>query len=261
MRLKCVGCEVLSRVIYLCAAQSPHIVDVELLRYGLHDTPSDLRVSLQAHIDASAGQDYDAIVLGYGLCGKATEGLTARSVPLVLPRAHDCITLFLGSRGRYHQEFDQNPGTYWFANDYVERSKRSGSSLAMGSAGPQTDMRATYDSYVARYGKDNADYLMTVMGEWSRHYNRAVFVDMGVGDATVAEQAARENAARRGWAFERMAGDVILFRRLLSGDWADDFLVLQPGETVALSYDDQVVGKMQAHLAPAHKTESRDVPT
>jgi len=245
MRLKCLSCEVLAREVYFCAAHSPHIIDVELLRYGLHDTPSDLRVKLQAYIDASVGQGYDAIVLGYGLCGKAIEGLQAKDVPLVLPRAHDCITLFLGSRARYQQQFDQNPGTYWFANDYVERSKRNGSSLAMGSAGPQTDLQATYEKYVAKYGQDNADYLMTVMGEWSKHYNRAVFVDMGVGDASVAERAAQENASKRGWTFERMAGDLVLIRRLLNGDWADDFLILQPGEAVALSYDDRVVCKMQ----------------
>ena len=247
MRLKCLSCEVLAREIYFCAAHSPHIIDVELLRYGLHDTPPDLRVKLQAHIDASVGQGYDAIVLGYGLCGKATEGLQAKDVPLVLPRAHDCITLFLGSRARYQQEFDQNPGTYWFANNYVERSKRNGSSLAMGSAGPQTDLQATYEKYVAKYGQDNADYLMAVMGEWSKHYNRAVFVDMGVGDASVAERAAQENATKRGWTFERIAGDLILIHRLLNGDWKNDFLVLQPGETIALSYDDQVVCTMQGN--------------
>jgi hypothetical protein len=229
----------------LCAAHSPHIVDIELLRQGLHDTPSDLRVKLQARIDASIGQEYDAIVLGYGLCGKATEGLQAKDVPLVLPRAHDCITLFLGSRERYQQEFDQNPGTYWFAHDYVERGKRNGANLALGSAGPQTDLQATYEKYVAKYGQDNADYLMQVMGEWSKHYNRAVFVDMGVGDASSTERAARENATKRGWTFERMAGDLILIRCLLNGDWENDFLILQPGETIALSYDDQVVCTMQ----------------
>lgn len=243
MRLKCLGCEVLARMIYVCAAQSPHIVDVELLRQGLHDTPADLRTKLQAQIDAMVGQGYDAIVLGYGLCGKATEGLIARDVPLVVPRAHDCITLFLGSRERYQHEFEQNSGTYWFAHDYIERGKRNGSNLAMGSAGPQTDTQVLYEQYVAKYGKDNADYLMEMMGEWSKHYNRAVFVDMGVGDASVAERAARENSERRGWTFERMAGDLVLIRRLLNGEWANDFLVLQPGEAVALSYDEQVICK------------------
>ena len=241
MRLKCLGCEVLARAVYFCAAHSPHIVDVELFEQGLHDTPSSLRVKLQTQIDGAVGQGYDAVVLSYGLCGKATEGLQAKDVPLVIPRAHDCITLFLGSRARYQQEFEKNPGTYWFANDYVERAKRAGSTLTMGSVGPNADTQALHEQYVAKYGKDNADYLMEVMSGWSKHYNRAVFVDMGVGDASIAERTAQENAEKRGWTFERIAGDLVLIRRLLDGEWEKDFLILQPGEENALSYDEQVI--------------------
>jgi len=56
---------------------------------------------------------HDAIVLAHGLCGEATAGLRAGSIPLVVPRSHDCITIFLGSRDRYTTEFTGNPGTYW----------------------------------------------------------------------------------------------------------------------------------------------------
>ncbi|HSW43038.1 MAG TPA: DUF1638 domain-containing protein, partial [Patescibacteria group bacterium] len=104
MRLLALTCEVLARSVYLCAARSPHVVDVHLHRRGLHDDPPNLRALLQAEIDA-AGTPYDAIVLAYGLCGAATAGLRAASIPLVVPRAHDCITLFLGSRDRYTAEF------------------------------------------------------------------------------------------------------------------------------------------------------------
>ena len=75
MRLKCLACEVLARPLYLSAAQSPHIVDVELFQRGLHNTPPILRGRLQDRIDAAAGQGYDAVVMAYGLCGQATAGL------------------------------------------------------------------------------------------------------------------------------------------------------------------------------------------
>ena len=41
------------------------------------------------------------MVLAYGLCGGVTAGLHAGSITLVIPRAHDFITIFLGSRDRY----------------------------------------------------------------------------------------------------------------------------------------------------------------
>jgi len=241
MKLKCLGCDALARIVYLCAAQSPHIVDVELFQLGLHNDPSDLRARLQAQIDATTGQGYDALVLAYGLCGKATAGLIARDIPLVIPRAHDCITLFLGDRERYKDEFENRPGTYWYTLDYVERKDGAGTTLSLGS-GLDTDINAVYDEYVEKYGVDNADYLMEVMGAWQSHYQRAVFIDMGVGDGTPVEAVARSEATRRGWIFERVMGDLVLIRRLLAGDWETDFLLLEPGQQITMTYDDNVVG-------------------
>ncbi len=240
MRLKCLVCEVLARPVYLCAAHSPHVVDVELFRRGLHNDPPDLRATLQARIDAAAEEEYDAVVLGYGLCGQATAGLEARQIPLVVPRAHDCITLFLGSRERYRQQFETYPGTYWYNLDYMERSDGSSGSVALG-ASTGIDIDAVYQEYVEKYGKDNADYLMEVMGAWQQHYQRAAYIDMGVGDGSAIEAQARAQAERRGWRFDRLAGDLVLIRRLLYGDWDDDFLVVPPGQRIQMAYDDRVV--------------------
>jgi hypothetical protein len=241
MKLKCLGCEALARVIYMCAAHSPHVVDVELFRLGLHNEPSSLRTRLQERIDAATGQGYDAIVMAYGVCGQTTVGLAARDIPIVIPRAHDCITLFLGDRRRYQGQFENCPGTYWYALDYVERKDGTGTTLSLGS-GADTDIRSVYDEYVAKYGVDNADYLMEVMGAWQSHYQRAVFIDMGVGDGSAVETETRSEASRRGWTFEHLAGDLILVRRLLAGDWKEDFVVLEPGQQIAMTYDDQVIG-------------------
>ena len=243
MRLKCLTCEVLARPIYLCAAQSPHIVDVELFQYGLHKHPPTLRAKLQAHIDAAADRNFDAIVMAYGLCGQATAGLTAKNIPLVVPRAHDCITLFLGSRERYQQQFRDNPGTYWYVQDYIERDDGSGSAMSLGS-GAGTDIDSVYEEYVEKYGQDNADYLMEVMGAWQQHYNRAAYIDLGVGDGSAVEQKARTDAEKRNWMFERVAGNLVLIRRLLAGDWDSDFLVLEPGQQLAMTYDEEIIGCM-----------------
>jgi hypothetical protein len=247
----------LARPLYWSAARSPHIVDIQLVRKGLHMQPADLRVHLQALIDAAEDDHlaprehpYDAVVLAYGLCGQAIAGLNARSKPLVIPRAHDCITLFLGSRQRYQAEFTDNPGTFWYAHDYIERDDGSGATLSMGS-GTDTDLDAVYDEYVQKYGRDNADYLMEVMGAWQKHYRRAVFIDVAagtaigagaaLGDGAAVEARAQAEAQRRGWSFERVAGDLVLVRRLLQGDWADDFLTVPPGEQVRMAYDDRVI--------------------
>jgi hypothetical protein len=235
----CIACEVLARPLYLCAARSPHIIDIHLVQKGLHNTPTVLHQSLQQAVDSAQG--YDALLFGYGLCGQATAGLSAGSIPLVIPRAHDCITLFLGSRERYQQQFTDNPGTYWYAQDYIEREDGSGAALSMG-VGSDTDLAAVYDEYVQKYGKDNADYLMEVMGAWQQHYKRAAFIDMGVADGAAVEVRAQAEASRRGWTYDRLTGDLVLIRRLLHGDWEGDFLVVPPGQQVAMTYDEGVIG-------------------
>ncbi|MBD3306622.1 DUF1638 domain-containing protein [candidate division KSB3 bacterium] len=245
MKLKCLGCDALARIVYLCAAQSPHIVDVELFRLGLHIDPPDLRSRLQSRIDAVSQEEYDAIVLAYGLCGQATAGLMARQLPLVFPRAHDCITLFLGSRERYKDQFENSPGTYWYTLDYIERHDGVTTALSLGS-GMGTDIHDVYEEYVEKYGQDNADYLMEVMGAWQSHYQRAAFIDMGVGDSTRIEAQAREEAEKRGWSFERVAGDLLLIRRLLNGEWEQDFLIVEPGHQLTMTYDDDVMGCVYA---------------
>jgi len=240
MRLLALTCEVLARSVYLCAARSPHVVDVRLNRRGLHDDPPNLRTLLQEQIDG-VGPPYDAVVLAYGLCGGAAAGLRAGPIPLVVPRAHDCITLFLGDRARYLAEFTEHPGTFWYVQDYLERTDE-GSAFAGVGAVSDAEARATYQDYVERYGADNADYLMEALGAWGAHYDRAAFVDMKVGDGTVAEVRAREEAERRGWRFERLAGELLLVRRLIDGPWDEaDFLTLRPGERLAMSYDERVI--------------------
>ena len=117
MRLKLIACKALFRELSYVSALSDNIIDITWMRQGYHNEPEVLHSLLQQEIDAvEAGSDphsyrirpedgrsgdFDAILLGYGLCSNATAGVCARHHRLVIPRAHDCITLFLGSKERY----------------------------------------------------------------------------------------------------------------------------------------------------------------
>jgi hypothetical protein len=135
------------------------------------------------------------------------------------------------------------PSTYWYVADQLERSDGSRPGPAGTGVGGDTDdgLEAVRAEYVAKYGEDNADYLLEVMGAWRRHYRRGAFIAMGVGGEDGPAATAREQAERRGWAFETVEGSLVLLRRLLDGDWGEDVLVLRPGERLARSYDDGVV--------------------
>src|SRR3989304_10110883 len=112
MRLKLIACEILYREFCTAIARSPNQIDVEFLPTGLHDMgQAKMFARLKEAIDAVDESQYEAIVLGYALCNNGILGLMAKKIPLVVARAHDCITLFLGSKERYMDYFRKNPGT------------------------------------------------------------------------------------------------------------------------------------------------------
>ena len=122
MRLKLIACEIMYRELCAAVARSVNLVDVEFLPKGLHDIG---QAGMSGRLaDVLAGVDetrYEAVLLGYGLCSNGLVGLAARSIPLVVPRAHDCITLFLGSKERYLEYFQDHPGVYFKTSGWIER--------------------------------------------------------------------------------------------------------------------------------------------
>ncbi|MFH1022150.1 MAG: DUF1638 domain-containing protein, partial [Planctomycetota bacterium] len=122
MNLKIISCEIFYREMCALAARSPNRTDIEFLPKGLHDIGAPgMLARVQAAVDATGGKGYDAILLGYGLCNNGVAGLAARSAPLVIPRAHDCMTLFLGGTARYLEYFYAHPGTYFQTTGWLER--------------------------------------------------------------------------------------------------------------------------------------------
>jgi len=242
MRFKLIACEVMYRELCHEAARSPHTVDVEFLPKGLHDIgTAGMRERLQGVIDSVPSGSCDAILLGYGLCNNGTAGLEARGVPLVLPRAHDCITLFFGSRERYLDYFKDNAGTYFLTTGWVERGEATGE-LRQISVQRKSGMDMSYEELVERYGEDNARYLHETLYDMTRHYSTLAYIDMGVGPEREFEQVARDRAQARGWRFLPLRGDMALFRRLVRGEWdSGDFLVVEPGHRVVASLDAGIV--------------------
>ena len=261
MRLQFIVCDMLMLPVEHIAATSPHDIVLSDLSASLHVEPLPLRDRIQEEIDRIEAEDTeaDAIILGYGLCGGATAGLIARTRPLVLPRAHDCVTIFLGSRERYMQEQESIPGTYWFTEDNIKRGNAFMGWL-LGSSERSDGARATYEEYVEKYGQENADYLMEALGEWQQHYTRGAFLETGLAPDDVAVERARAETEQRGWRFESILSDLSLMERLMNGEWDREFLVVEPGQTLEMSYDEDIVRAVPAKAVPAKAVPARAVP-
>src|SRR4030067_2488468 len=89
-------------------------VSIVYLEQSLHRTPQKMKGAIQEEIDKTEEWDGDQIPLSYGLCSNGIVGVRANRHPLLIPKVHDCITLFLGSNDRYIEEHQREPGTYSF---------------------------------------------------------------------------------------------------------------------------------------------------
>lgn len=244
MKLKLISCEVLYREMCAVIARSPHEVDVEFLPKGLHDLGcSPMRKRLQEVVDRVDPEQYEAVLLGYALCGTGTAGLEARTLPLVIPRAHDCIALLMGSRERYQKYFEENQGVYFRSTGWIERGQDM-EQETLRIVRNKTGAGHTLDELVLRYGEENGQYLFDELNAYQRAYRQLTYIATGLEPDDSFERKARDEAAHRGWKYDRVQGDLGLFERLLSGDWNEEqFLIVPPGWRVTATYGAGIVDK------------------
>lgn len=233
LRTAVITCAVLEDEVAAFARGLPHIVHIEILQQGLHNEPDRLRTTLQAAVDRiEAATDAEAIVLGYGLCSRGTEGVRTQRCKLVLARAHDCITLLLGSKERYAQYVAEHPGTYWYSPGWNRHHIPPG----------QERYDRLYKEYCEKYGEDNAEFLMETEQHWFTSYDRATYIELGVGVTEQDLEFTRHCAQWLGWSCDHQHGDPALLQALLRGEWDPErFVVLEPAQTIRMTADERVI--------------------
>ncbi len=243
-RYKLIACKVLFREISLLAAQCENYIDITWMRQGYHRTPDLLRATVQEQIDRiDAGDDpctcnneigdFAAILLGYGLCSNGVVGLRSQKYPLVIPRGHDCITFFLGSKERYRALFDAcSGGAYWYTAGWCENVLMPG----------RQRTTAEYNHYLEKYGEENATYLMETEQKWYQEYKAAIYIGNPGDGLPDYSQQTREAADFLGWDYVEESADLCLLDDLLQGKWEQErFLIVPPGQTIRPSYDADII--------------------
>lgn len=245
MRLKVIACKVLYREISLLTLQGEHIYDVTYLRQGYHDTPELLQQQLQREVDKieknedeytnniERAGDFDAIVLGYGLCSNGIVGLKSKKYRLVIPKAHDCITLFLGSKERYQELFDASAGgIYWYNAGWIDNA----------FVPSKEKYEKMYQRYEELYGEENAAYLLEMENSWMREYKKNIYIRWDGFERPGYADFSRECARFFDWEYQEVTGEKKLLEDLLGGNWDEErFLIVPPGHAVRASFDSRII--------------------
>ena len=213
------------RVVFACRCFRPELeslrrsstrVRVEYLSQDLHRTPDRMTQVLQRAIDG-VSESVAEIVLGYGLCSNGVVGLRAKRQPLVVPRAHDCVALLLGSRDAYREAFARRPGSYY---------------LTAGWLASERDPLGTLEQdYVPRVGREDGEWALR---EELKNYTHIVYLRTQSEANDVHRARAQANARFLDLQLEEVEGSRDYLQRLLEGPHEPpDFITIAPGEAVA----------------------------
>jgi hypothetical protein len=195
----------------------PSDVPREVLDFGLHINPPELKKVLQEKID-EASPKAEVLLLGYGLCSMAVVGLKATTATLVIPRTDDCIAIFLGSCNAYKEQARKEPGTYYLTKGWIEAGDT-----------PFEEHKLL----IEKYGEAKAERMTRLL---LKNYKRLAFIDTGQYEIERYRAYSRQTAEKFELRFEEIEGSPALVKKMVFGPWDEEFVVVSPGETV--SYQD-----------------------
>ena len=221
-----IACKIISPDLQRAADRANIEAEFEFLHFGLHNTPAELTRQVQQAIDrVSQKSGYGRIILGYGICGQGTASIKARKIPLVIPQAHDCITLFLGSDAAYKEQFQKCPGTYYFTKGWFDENPNYETTLRIG---------LNIETPGKTYTQDELQIVEQFLAGWQKNYSRAVFVRASNDDDDENyRQIAKNVADNYGWKYEEIIGNTRLLEKLLVAEKTDDeILFVEPGFTL-----------------------------
>ncbi len=238
-KYKLISCSIFIREISGLLSNNTNSIYPVFLDLGAHNEPEKLKRLIQKEIDKTKSNDFDAILLAYGLCGNSLVGIQSENLPLILPKAHDCCTILLGSRDAFTTHFSDNLSASWSCNGYMESNE---SHFHASDEGKIFGLNKTYEELVKQYGKENADYLIKeVVGETND--GPLFYIDL-------PETSIKENitnfvsaAEKRKQEYIMLKGNISLLKDFLQGDWNEDFLIVPPGFYIEPSYNEDVVRK------------------
>lgn len=195
----------------------PAHIEYKEVEAGLHLNADKLRNAIQSLIDDS-NDEFENIVLGFGLCSMAAVGLKASRSRLIIPRVDDCIGLFLGSQDSYKKQLEKEHGTYFLSKGWIDAG---------------VTLIEEFKQVEERMGKEAAGIVRERM---LKGYTRLAFIDMGHKNQGEYRAFSKKAANELGLRFDEIRGTDRLIKKMIFGPWDEsNFIIVKPGEKISFS--------------------------
>jgi len=187
--------------------------EIRILDIALHVDPNKLRSQLLEEVTLMEDHDTD-ILLGYGLCGRALEGVVSNRSTLIMPKVDDCVCALLGSRERRRELLKKDAGCYFLEQHWLDTGLNIFTEIMKG---------------LERIPPDKKDRILKLT---LKNYHTLVLLDSG-DLSPESESVCRGYAEQYDMDLIRVKTDHGLLARLIKGPWKEEeFLVLPPGTPV-----------------------------
>ena len=211
-----IACKMMEMETRAALEQTGAAPEVIWMDKGLHNRPEDLREALQEALKTAEAEHHpDRVLLAFGFCGNAMDGLKAGNFQMILPRIDDCIVMFIGSRKR-KAELEGGVGTMFQTSDWTETEDKS--------------LLGARNRLIEQFGEEDGPEIFDML--YGRYGRIAVLNTHCFPLEPVVE---RTRAEAEALGFEHAVFDASndYLVRLLTGPWDPEaFIVKGPGEAI-----------------------------
>ena len=180
---------------------------------SLHAEPEKMREKILEEID-KIPPEYTTVLVAMGFCGGSWKDVSV-SRRIVIPRMDDCITILLTTT-------DQS----------ISNLKHTGIMYLTDNRDDEMTIPGILSNMLEKYGEKRGRKLFQVYFD---AYQQVSVIDTGAYDSYSPEMVAyaEHSADLIGATVDHVPGSNRVLQKLVTGDWDDQFLVLEPGETMA----------------------------
>lgn len=206
-KCKIIACKALAHVLETLVDQK---TEIRFMDISLHVAPNRLRERLIEEIESIEEDGLD-IILGYGLCGRGTEGVFSQKSRLILPRVDDCVGALLGSRDRHRKLLTESPGCYFLEPCWLDTELNIFNELTRGM------------NHITENKREKIIKLTL------SHYKALALLSSDNDDRSAFNQC-KEYAVKFGLQLLNLPVNLTLLKKLVNGPYdREQFLMVEPG--------------------------------